>query len=137
LEGCGVALNRSRPFEFSMQKENTPPLVEGGRAEVVQQINQQNDICTHSQPSSTTKITSSRRSTKRRSRSKVVARKSPSRQRREAAIYDGLVLLGIVKIADDGESIAYDARGKRLGLFPTLQAASAAFDKPPAHGAGG
>lgn len=121
-----------------MQKENAPPLVEGGRAEVVQQIeNQQNDICSHFRPSSTTKIKSSQRPTKRRARSKVVARKSPSRQRREVAIYDGLVLLGTVKIDTAGKSTAYDARGKRLGLFPTLQAASAAFDKPPAHGAGG
>jgi hypothetical protein len=105
--------------------------VGNGGLKSVQQINQQDAISADFSSPSTTKIKSTQRPTKRRSRSKVIARTSPSRsQRREVAIYDGMDLIGTVKIAADGKSVAYDPCGKRLGSFPTFQAASAAFDKP-------
>jgi hypothetical protein len=64
---------------------------------------------------------SSRRTTKR-------GRASAKTCRREVAIYDGQNLVGTVKIADIGKATAYDANGKRLGVFATLEAASAALD---------
>lgn len=47
---------------------------------------------------------------------------------RELAVYDGQECLGTIKVADDGTARAFDAHGKRLGSFPSLQAASAALD---------
>jgi hypothetical protein len=100
------------------------------------QENQQDNLCASVPSTSTTKNNSSKRPAKRRSRGKV--RTSPSRTPwREVAIYDGSDLLGTVKIAADGKSTAYDPRGKRLDLFPTFQAASAAFDRPSVPGAAG
>jgi hypothetical protein len=102
----------------------------GGPKSVRIEIEQQNHSADFSSPS-TSKLKSSQRPTKRRSRSKVIARPSPSRSRqREVAVYDGQNLVGTVKVASDGKAVAYDARGKRLGSFPTFQAASAAFEKP-------
>jgi hypothetical protein len=49
---------------------------------------------------------------------------------RELALYDGQECIGTIKVADDGSARAFDRRGKRLGLFPSLKAASAAFDIP-------
>ncbi|MGO9399738.1 MAG: hypothetical protein ACLP19_18125 [Xanthobacteraceae bacterium] len=46
---------------------------------------------------------------------------------RELFLYDGQDLIGTIKVADDGTARAFDARGKRLGKFPSLEAASAAF----------
>jgi hypothetical protein len=47
---------------------------------------------------------------------------------RELSLYDGQELIGTIKVADDGKAVAFDWRGKRLGSFPSLKAASAAFD---------
>jgi hypothetical protein len=46
---------------------------------------------------------------------------------RELAVYDGQECLGTIKVGA-GKAIAFDPRGKRLGSFPSLKAASAAFD---------
>jgi hypothetical protein len=54
--------------------------------------------------------------------------------KREVSIYDGVNLLGTIKIAADGKSTAYNAHGKRLGLFSSFHAASAAFNKSPVSG---
>jgi len=48
-------------------------------------------------------------------------------RKRELAIYDGQICLGTIKVADDGKSTVYDPRGKRIGLFPSFDAASAAL----------
>jgi hypothetical protein len=47
---------------------------------------------------------------------------------RELSLYDGQDLIGTIKVAVGGKAIAFDPRGKRLGSFPSLKAASAAFD---------
>jgi hypothetical protein len=46
---------------------------------------------------------------------------------REVAVYDGQECIGTIKIGDEGQTRAFDARCKHLGLFPTLTAAYAAF----------
>jgi hypothetical protein len=46
---------------------------------------------------------------------------------RELSLYDGQECLGIIKVAEDGTARAFDPRGKRLGSFPSLKAASAAL----------
>jgi hypothetical protein len=48
---------------------------------------------------------------------------------RELSLYDGQECLGTIKVAEDGTARAFDARGKRLGSFPSLKAASAALDQ--------
>jgi hypothetical protein len=85
---------------------------------------------TYSSARPTANAKSRRRSVKRR-------RALTKSCKREVFIYDGLDLVGTVRIAADGKLTAYDPRGRRLGLFPTFQAASAAFDKPSARGAAG
>jgi hypothetical protein len=52
--------------------------------------------------------------------------------RREFALYDGVTLIGVIKVAVDGAYVAYNSRGKRVGVFPSLQAASASLPKPVA-----
>jgi hypothetical protein len=47
---------------------------------------------------------------------------------RELSVYDGQACLGRIKINDDGKAVAFDKRGKRLGRFPSVEAASAAFN---------
>lgn len=47
-------------------------------------------------------------------------------RRRELSIYDGQDCIGTIKVADDGKATAFDQRGKRLGSFPSFEAASAA-----------
>ena len=47
---------------------------------------------------------------------------------RELSLYDGQDLIGTIKVAVGGKVIAFDSRGKRLGSFTSLKAASAAFD---------
>jgi hypothetical protein len=49
---------------------------------------------------------------------------------RELCIYDGQECIGTIKVAEDGTARAFDAHGKRLGSFPSLQAASAALEPP-------
>jgi hypothetical protein len=44
------------------------------------------------------------------------------------SIYDGQNCIGAIEVADDGEARAFDRRGKLLGSFPSLKAASAAFN---------
>lgn len=51
--------------------------------------------------------------------------------KRELAVYDGQACMGTIKVADDGTAVAFGARGKRLGTFRSLKAASAAFDQKP------
>jgi hypothetical protein len=110
----------------------------GGRKSVQQIKNEQHSLSADFSFPSTTENKSASCATNRRRRRKATARTSPSKQRRrELAVYDGVDWIGTIKVAADGKSIAYDALGTRLGLFPTFQAASAAFDKPPAHGTGG
>jgi hypothetical protein len=53
--------------------------------------------------------------------------KPRSRTSRELAIYDGQDCLGTIKVAEDGTARVFDPRGKRLGLFPSFEAASAAL----------
>ncbi len=48
---------------------------------------------------------------------------------RELAVYDGRDCIGTIKVAADGQAVAFDRDGKRLGKFPTYTAASAVFDK--------
>jgi hypothetical protein len=58
---------------------------------------------------------------------------------RQLSIYDGQDLIGTIKVAMDGTARAFDPRGKRLGSFPSLKAATASFDssiKRPAQQGG-
>lgn len=48
---------------------------------------------------------------------------------RELAIYDGQECIGTIKVADDGKAVAFDRRSKRVGKFPSFEAARAALDK--------
>jgi hypothetical protein len=48
---------------------------------------------------------------------------------RELAIYDGQKCIGVVKVAADGKAVAFDRRNKRVGKFPSFEAARAALDK--------
>ena len=114
-----------------------PPLRDGGPKSVKRIAIEQHNLSADFSSPSRTKNKSSARLTKRRARPKAITATARLRRRRELAIYDGVNLVGIVKVAADGKSTAYDARGKRLGLFPTFQAASAAFDKPSAPGVAG
>jgi hypothetical protein len=52
--------------------------------------------------------------------------------RREVSLYDGVDWIGTIKGSGDGRSVAYSALGKKLGSFPTFEAATAAFPKPAA-----
>jgi hypothetical protein len=61
-------------------------------------------------------------------------RQPPRRQKaakpavaRILSIYDGQECIGTVKVRD-GTAAAYDARGKRLGSYVSVQAAQAAFN---------
>jgi hypothetical protein len=62
-------------------------------------------------------------------------RQPPSRRKaakpamaRVLSIYDGQNFIGTVKVgADGGRVVAYDADGKRLGSFASVQAATLAF----------
>jgi hypothetical protein len=47
---------------------------------------------------------------------------------RDLSVYDGQECIGRIKVTDDGKAVAYDPNGKRLGSFPSLKAASAAFN---------
>jgi hypothetical protein len=47
---------------------------------------------------------------------------------RKLSIYDGRDRLGWIEIADGGEARAFDQRGRKLGTFSNLEAASAAFN---------
>ena len=64
-------------------------------------------------------------------RTRPAKRKRAPTCRREVAVYDGQDLLGIVKIA--GHAIAYNPDGKRVGIFASLEAATAALDKSRAR----
>ena len=109
--------------------KKNPPLVDGGPKSVKRiEIQQHNLLADFSSPS-TTKHKSSARLIKRRARRKVIARTARSRPRRELAIYDGQDLVGTVKVADTGNATAYNADGKRVGVFTSLQAAIDALDK--------
>lgn len=46
---------------------------------------------------------------------------------RSLAIYDGHDCIGTIEELTDGQALAFDANGKRLGSFPSVKAASAAF----------
>jgi hypothetical protein len=48
---------------------------------------------------------------------------------RELAIYDGRAFIGVVKVAADGKAVAFDRRNKRVGKFPSFEAARVALDK--------
>jgi hypothetical protein len=61
-------------------------------------------------------------------------RTAPRSGPRELAVYDGTDLVGTIKIASDGKSTAHNAHGKRLGIFPSQRAASAALNKLAAGG---
>jgi hypothetical protein len=50
-----------------------------------------------------------------------------TRRQRRLFIYSGRDRLGRIDIGADGEARAFDRRGKLLGKFPSLKAASAAF----------
>jgi hypothetical protein len=42
-----------------------------------------------------------------------------------------MTLIGVIKVAADGAAAAYTAPGKKLGSFPTYEAAYDAFNKSP------
>jgi hypothetical protein len=46
---------------------------------------------------------------------------------RSLAIYDGHDCIGTIEESTDGQALAFDVAGKRLGSFSSLKAASAAF----------
>jgi hypothetical protein len=46
---------------------------------------------------------------------------------RELALYDGQECIGTIEVADDGEALAFDQRGKPLGSFQSVKAASVAI----------
>lgn len=46
---------------------------------------------------------------------------------RTLAIYDGHDCIGTIEESNDGQALAFDTDGKRLGSFPSVKAASAAF----------
>ncbi len=46
---------------------------------------------------------------------------------RELAVYDGQECVGTIKVADDGNAVAFDRNGKRRGSFPSFKAASDAL----------
>ena len=48
---------------------------------------------------------------------------------REIAVYDGRECLGRITVAVNGKARAFDSRGKSLGTFQSLEAASAALWK--------
>lgn len=48
---------------------------------------------------------------------------------RELSLYDGQHLIGTIKVADDGKSVAFDPSGKRIGSFPSFEAAFAALNR--------
>jgi len=50
-------------------------------------------------------------------------RQTNTAKARELAVYDGQALVGTVKVAGDGKSVAFDPRGKRIGSFPSFNAA--------------
>ena len=52
---------------------------------------------------------------------------------RELAVYDGQECIGAIKVAEDGNHVAFDPSGKRLGSFPSLKAASAALPVERSH----
>ena len=47
---------------------------------------------------------------------------------RELSVYDGQEFVGTVKVSDDGKARAFDRDGKRIGSFPSFEAASAALN---------
>src|SRR5262249_45345494 len=65
---------------------------------------------------------------RRRRQAKKRTSRNPAR---ELFFYEGQICLGVVKIAGTGRTVAYDARGKRLGQFISLEAAASAFHKSP------
>jgi hypothetical protein len=46
---------------------------------------------------------------------------------RSLSVYDGRDCLGRITVAADGKARAFDCRGKALGTFESIEAASAAF----------
>jgi hypothetical protein len=110
-------------------QRNGPPY-EGGPSEVRNDDAEQSSFCASSANKST-KIaaTRSKQSTTKpnASRRQAKGRRVPTRScQREVAVYNGQILLGIVKIAR--KATAYDPDGKRVGIFATLKAASDALE---------
>jgi hypothetical protein len=64
---------------------------------------------------------------KRRSRRKAKRKAAKKSYAREVALYDGQNLVAVIRIGADGKCIVFDARGKRLGSYPTFRAASNAL----------
>ena len=116
-------------------KEN-PPFSNGGPQSLQQIENREASFCSGLRSASTTKNRSSRPPTKRRRRGRTATRPTLKSQRRELFVYDGTDLVGVMRIAPDGKSTALNAHGKRLGAFPSQQAASAALNKLSAGGRG-
>ena len=48
---------------------------------------------------------------------------------RDLSLYDGRVYIGRIKVAADGNAVAFDRHGKCLGSSPTFKAAYAAFKR--------
>ena len=53
---------------------------------------------------------------------------------RHLSIYDGRELLGRIVVGENGEAVAFDHCGKRIGVFVNFRAAAAAI--PPIEPAG-
>jgi hypothetical protein len=56
------------------------------------------------------------------------SRTSEFASRRDLAIYDGRDCLGRIVVATNGRARAFDRRGKSLGIFESVEAASAAIE---------
>jgi hypothetical protein len=59
-------------------------------------------------------------------------RPTESAQASLLTIYDGQTCLGSIRVGVRGDAVAYSVDGKRIGSFPSEQAALAAFNKASA-----
>jgi hypothetical protein len=71
----------------------------------------------------------SNRKPKKSQYARASRRQTNTAKARELAVYDGQALVGTVKVAGDGTSVAFDPRGKRIGSFPSFNAASDALSR--------
>jgi hypothetical protein len=61
-------------------------------------------------------------------RRSVKKRRTPKPVTREVALYDGQTLVAVIRVGGDGNCIAFDGDDKRLGSYPTFQAATNALN---------
>jgi hypothetical protein len=70
-----------------------------------------------------------------RSRRSTKSQRAQTGFERELFVYDGQTLLDFIRVAGDGTTVVFDARGKKRGSFPSYEAARAALNKlaAPTH----